>query len=144
MAADKAGRSLSAAERAIADQLIAEIDQFNIETTGISDVRELLVTETGDDGELLAGLYGWSWGGTCWIQALWVRADMRKRGLGSQLLQAAEERARQDGCAQLALDTHTFQAPDFYARHGYEVVGTLPDYPVGHGQLVMRKRLERG
>jgi ribosomal protein S18 acetylase RimI-like enzyme len=118
------------------------VDRFNIETTGIRDVREVLITETGDDGELLGGVYGWCWGGTCWIQALWVRADARKRGLGSRLLQAAEEIARGHGCVQLGLDTHTFQAPDFYARHGFEVVGTLPDYPVGHGQLLMRKRLE--
>jgi ribosomal protein S18 acetylase RimI-like enzyme len=142
MAADKTSAGLSAAERAIAEQLVAEVNRFNIEATGIQDVREVLVTETGDDGELLGGLYGWCWGGTCWIQALWVREDARKRGLGSRLLQAAEEIARDNGCVQLGLDTHTFQAPDFYARHGFEVVGTLPDYPVGHAQLVMRKRLE--
>jgi ribosomal protein S18 acetylase RimI-like enzyme len=142
MALDKASSGLSAAEQAIAQKLIAEVDRFNIETTGIRDVREVLVTETGDDGELLGGLYGWTWGGTCWIQALWVRADMRTRGLGSRLLQAAEEHARHDGCLQLALDTHSFQAPDFYARHGFEVMGTLPDYPAGHAHLLMRKRLQ--
>jgi ribosomal protein S18 acetylase RimI-like enzyme len=134
---------LSPPEHAIAQRLTEEVDRFNIETTGIRDARELLVAETSDEGELVGGIYGWSWGGTCWIEALWVRADTRGSGLGSRLLHAAEEIARGRGCGQLALDTHTFQAPDFYRQHGFELTGTLPDYPVGHDHLLMRKRLDR-
>src|SRR6516164_4047742 len=125
----------SEAERSIAQRLRDEIGKFNLDATGIAEFHEMLKVETDDDGELLGGVYGWTWGGTCWIEAVWVRDDMRRRGLGSRLLAAAEAQARRHGCHQLALDTHTFQAPRFYERHGFEVVGALEEYPVGHSKL---------
>ena len=141
MANEQGSDVLTDDERATAQRLIDEINAYNLKATGIAEVQELLTVETDGDGELLAGIHGWSWGGTCWIQALWVREDMRRRGLGSRLLAAAENHARRHDCLQLALDTHTFQAPSFYERHGFEVVGELTDYPNGHSKLLLRKRL---
>ena len=132
---------LDPAEQRIAQRLEDELDRFNADTTGIVDARELLLTELGEDGDLLGGLHGWSWGATCWIESLWVREDMRGSGLGGRLLDAVQRLARDRGCLQLALETHSFQAPDFYRRHGFEVVGTLRDYPLGHDHLIMRKPL---
>lgn len=134
---------LSDAERAVAQRLLDEIGRSNLETTGIAEFHQLLRVEYDEEGELLAGVHGWSWGGTCWIAALWVRKDARRRGVGSRLLAAAEEEARRHDCEQLALDTHTFQATAFYDRHGFEVVGVLSDYPKGHSKLLLRKRLRR-
>jgi len=77
-----------------------------------------------------------------YLEDLFVRPEDRGKGYGRALLIHLAKIARDRGCGQLALDTHTFQAPDFYARHGFEVVGRLPDYPLGHDELLMRKRLE--
>jgi hypothetical protein len=45
MALRRARARLISPEEAIAQQLIAEVDRFNVETTGITDVCDLLVTE---------------------------------------------------------------------------------------------------
>jgi GNAT superfamily N-acetyltransferase len=74
-------------ERATVRRLIDEINEFNADATGIRDFRERPTVETDSHGEPVAGVYGWSWGGTCWIDALWVREDMRWRRVGSRLLE---------------------------------------------------------
>jgi GNAT superfamily N-acetyltransferase len=128
-------------DAALAARLDHEIAAFNFDATGIRDARDFAAAVHDDDGGLLAGVQGWTWGATGWIERLWVRADARHRGLGTRLLSAAESEARARGCGQLALTTHSFQAPEFYRRHGFEIVGELPDYPNGHTSLLLRKRL---
>jgi hypothetical protein len=85
MTDDRISDVLSDRERAIAQRFTDEIGEFNLKATGIAEFHELLTVETDRDGELLAGVYGWSWGGTCWIEALWVRGGMRHRRVGSRL-----------------------------------------------------------
>jgi GNAT superfamily N-acetyltransferase len=130
-----------AADDSLAARLDAEIAAFNFEATGIRDARDLVAALYDERDRLMAGVQGWTWGGTCWVERLWVRDDARHRGLGTRLLAAVESEARGRGCSQIALTTHSFQAPDFYRRHGFAVVGELRGYPVGHASLLMRKRL---
>lgn len=119
------------------DQLYA----FNAARTGINDGRYLAIFVRDDDEQIVAGLYGWTWGDTCEVRTLWVHEGWRVRGLGSRLLQAAETEARARGAMQMVLDTHSFQAPDFYRRFGFERIGELEGYPRGHSKIFMRKRL---
>ena len=122
-------------------QLEANIDSFNAAVTGIDDARFLSIMLKRPDGELYGGLHGHSWGATCQIKLLWVAEQERGQGLGAALLRAAEEEARLRGCKQIMLATHDFQAPDFYAKHGFEEVARLLDNPIGYADILMIKRL---
>ena len=123
------------------DFLRDRIDEFNFAATDIRDGREFACFVRDAIGQIVAGLYGWTWGGCCDVRYLWVREDLRRQGHGQALLAAAEREARARGCVQVVLETHSFQAPDFYRKLGYEIVSAYEEYPAGHRKYHLRKRL---
>jgi ribosomal-protein-alanine N-acetyltransferase len=73
-----------------------------------------------------------------------VVAAARRLGVGSMLLQAAEDRLRAAGSRAVGLETavDNLAALTFYKRHGYSVVRTWPHYyPNGVDALVIKKEL---
>jgi len=126
---------------AVETELRGLLYRFNVEATGIDDGDLLVATVRDDQGTLVAGLFGWSWGGTCFVDLLHVAAGHRGTGLGSRLLAAAEEEGARRGCAQVVLATHSFQAPDFYRARGYLEFGRVDGYPAGHAQIHLAKPL---
>jgi GNAT superfamily N-acetyltransferase len=117
------------------------IYEFNAGATGIAD-GELLTFVVRDRERIVAGICGNTWGGTCELRQFWVEEPQRHQGLGTKLFRAAEQEARRRGCTQIVLMTFSFQAPAFYDRHGFEVVATIDNHPLGYRNLLMRKRLE--
>jgi GNAT superfamily N-acetyltransferase len=117
------------------------IYEFNSAATGITDGQWLAILMRDDDDRIVAGICGNTWGGCAEIRQFWVDEPQRGQGWGTRLLAAAEQEARRRGCRQIVLSTFSFQAPAFYAKHGFEVVCVLEHHPSGHRNLVMRKRL---
>jgi GNAT superfamily N-acetyltransferase len=129
------------ADNGLREILDAKINAFNATVTGQADGRLLCVSVREEGGALQAGLFGWTWGGCGYVEFLWVREDHRGRGLGTRLLAAAEQEIRRRDCSQVALSTHSFQAPGFYARFGYQECGRTPAYPRGYDQIHLVKQL---
>ncbi|HEY1389979.1 MAG TPA: GNAT family N-acetyltransferase [Ktedonobacterales bacterium] len=124
--------------RFVEERIIA----YNVAATGYDDYRPLAIFVRDDEGAIIAGLSGFTWGGTLKVELLWVHDDLRGQGCGSRLVEAAEREAVARGCRQAVLDTHSFQAPDFYPRLGYVRCGLAEDWPVGHQEIYLHKRLQ--
>jgi GNAT superfamily N-acetyltransferase len=121
--------SVGDGDPALDERLSNELDAHNFEAVGRDDLRELTV-RVDDDGELVAGASGWTWGTCAGLGMLWVDERVRREGWGGRVLAAAEDVARERGCRQLLVSSFTFQAPDFYRRHGYTEFARSPDLPV--------------
>lgn len=113
-------------------------DSEQVPSEGYAEFAVFLRTAEGD---LLGGVLAEAGRGWLHVRDLWVDASVRGRGLGAKLIFAAEDEARRRGCHGAYLDTFDYQARPFYERCGYEVFGTLDDYPVGHQRFFMRKSL---
>jgi GNAT superfamily N-acetyltransferase len=121
--------------------LHARLYEYNVAATGVDDGRWLTIFVRDAEGTIVAGLHGWTWSGTGFVEVLWVTEKLRQRGLGSRLLLAAEAEARRRGCHEMQLDTNSHQAPAFYQRRGYEAIGTLPGWPANSVRIFFRKVL---
>jgi GNAT superfamily N-acetyltransferase len=104
-------------------RLSDELDQVNATATpGVAPASELTVRVLDADGELAAGLSGWTWGVAAGIGMTWVREASRGDGLGGRLLAEFESEARSRGVTHVFVTSFTFQAPGFYERHGYREI----------------------
>ena len=79
--------------------------------------------------EILGGITGTIFWYHLHIDFLWVDESLRGQGYGKQLLDNIEDIARDNKCKLIQLDTFSFQAPSFYQKYGYEVVGVIEEHP---------------
>jgi [ribosomal protein S18]-alanine N-acetyltransferase len=94
--------------------------------------------------EKIAGFIVTQTGRTGHIITIDVIATARRAGVGSKLLQAAEDRLRAAGSKAVGLETavDNLSALAFYKRHGYSVIETVPRYySNGVDALRMKKDL---
>lgn len=107
------------------------------------DSYERITITLRDENKTLKGAaLGEAGRGWLKISIIWVDEAFRGKGHGTRLLAGIEREAIKKGCFNACLDTFSYQAKPFYERYGYEVFGTLDDYPVGHQRFFMRKSLQ--
>lgn len=78
-----------------------------------------------EDGVCLGGVNAFRLDTLLMIDRLWVDESRRRKGLGRQLLTAVEEKGKAQGAKRAELNTFGFQAPGFYEKLGYRLLGSV-------------------
>ena len=93
--------------------------------------------------KIMGGITGTIFWHRLYIDFLWIEESLREKGYGKKLLMKMESFAREQNCKLIQLDTFSFQAPDFYQKNGFEVVGIVEEFPTKeHKQYYLAKRLD--
>ncbi len=128
-------------DEAVRQALMAPLRAYNEGQVGPSSYRPLIVQLRDDAGAVAGGVWGHTALGWLFVQFLVVPQAARGSGLGSRLMQLAEQEAIARGCRGAWLDTFSFQAKGFYEKLGYRPFGELPDYPPPHARHFLYKHL---
>ena len=122
------------------DYIRDSLAAFNDGIVGADGHTALNIVEYDGDN-IIGGILGGTYWGWLYVDILWVDEKYRRQGLGSKLLAEAEKEAIRRGCHHVHVDTMSWQAPGFYKKHGYEVIGILPDIPQGNQKYLLMKAL---
>ena len=119
------------------------LGNYNLEQAGHRDARPLaVVVADPETRDVIGGLLGRTSMGLLFIDLFFLPESLRKHGIGSQIIRMAEDEATRRGCSWAVLFTVTFQAPGFYERQGYQVLGRIECHPPGHTRICMTKNLD--
>lgn len=86
-----------------------------------------IVSEANGKRELLACIEVCpeEWSNRLVVTELWVADALHRRGIGTRLMNLAKEKAREQGCRAIILETQScnVRAIAFYRRQGFELIG---------------------
>ncbi|EOH94220.1 GNAT family N-acetyltransferase [Enterococcus pallens] len=126
------------------DLTIKQLDQYTIKKVPALtqyDFKEISFVYE-EEGEVLGRIVGEIHWNYLRIELFYVDDATRGNGVGSQLLQQMEAIALEKSCSLILLETMSFNAPNFYLKHGYEISGQIDNHPLeNETHYFMSKRL---
>jgi GNAT superfamily N-acetyltransferase len=122
----------------------AGLGAYNDDAAPLHEVQPIACVVHDGAGNVVGGAVGRWWGACCELQQLWLRADLRRQGVGADLVRRFEAFARGKGCRSFYLETWSFQAPAFYRALGYEVELARRGYPHGIVKYHLVKQVDGG
>ena len=120
--------------------LWAGLADFNLAQINRHDGRRLAIAIRDPRTAAVGGLLGRTSLGLFFLDLFYLPERLRGHGIGTRVLRMAEDEAVRRGCVAATLCTINFQAPAFYARHGWEEFGRIATV-LGVERIFFRKTL---
>lgn len=98
-----------------------KITEIAIKTQGHQDHESFGFFIRNKNNCIQAGCNGFIFYGCLYVDQLWVDDLIRKKGCGTQLMQAAENLAKSKNCQFISVNTMNWEALDFYKKIGFYV-----------------------
>lgn len=118
------------------------LNEFNDVITGISDRKPLnILIRSTATGKVIGGIQGRSSLGLLFLDLFYLPLELRRCGVGTEVLMKFEAEGIKRGCKAAFLYTISFQAPDFYIKNGWEEFGRIECLPEGTSRIFMKKNL---
>ncbi len=93
------------------------------------------------DGSFIAGVIAdVEMGGNAFVDALFVEAPLRLKGLGTFFLQEVEKMAKENAASMILTNAGDWNV-DFFKKNGYLLRGELEDVPKGHNCYELYKKI---
>lgn len=128
-------------DQSITQAIESGLDQHSEAFNDSRNAAPFAILMKDENGSIVGGIFAVAfWSGLA-IDLFWISEQYRGSGYGGQLLQQAEDEGRKRGANKAFLNTHTFQAPGFYEKRGYELYGELKDFPPGYDRRYYVKTL---
>lgn len=92
-----------------------------------------------ENNQIVGGALVWEHSDALYIDVLWLNESYRKRGIGTKIVSMIDRVALDKGIPKIFVDTYAFQAQEFYQKHGFNSIGTIPGYLLGYDRIFLRK-----
>ncbi|MBE7099905.1 GNAT family N-acetyltransferase [Bacillus cereus] len=107
-----------------------------------NNYEEIHVFLKDETGKVLGGILGEIYANWLEIKTFMMEKKIRKLGYGSKLLLEIEQIALEKKCDFIKVDTLSFQALDFYRKHGYKEFGIIENAARDYKHYYLKKSLK--
>ena len=107
----------------------------------MAPIKPFRVFIKDSNGTVLGGASGTIFYGSLYVDMLWLKEELRGKGLGKKLMMEAEKIGRERKCIFVTLNTMDWEALSFYQKLGYEIEFVRDGYTNESKMYMLRKTL---